>query len=83
MVDEGGEDAPDAECLLYSLGEEVEFLDLSTLPATPSTEVEMWLERAEVREVLRIREGLPLTLTDPCGPSVCRPTLTICGFMWV
>lgn len=30
-----------------------------------------------------MREGLPLTATDPCVPSVCRPTLTICGFMRV
>lgn len=42
MVDEGREDAPDAECLRYSLGEEVEDLGLSTLPGTPSSEVEMW-----------------------------------------
>lgn len=35
------EDAPDAEWRRYSLGEEVEALDLSTLPGTPSREVEM------------------------------------------
>lgn len=42
LVDEGREDAPDVECLRYSLGEEVEALDLSTLPGTLSSEVEMW-----------------------------------------
>lgn len=41
LVDDGGEDAPEAECRLYIFGEEVEALDLSTLPGTASREVEM------------------------------------------
>lgn len=68
LVDEGGEDVPDAECLRYSLGEEVVGLVLSILPGTPSSEAEMWWERAESREELRTLDGLPLTGTDP---SVC------------
>lgn len=81
LAEEGGEDAPEAECRLYSFGEEVEPLDLSTLLGTASSEVDMWWERELTREALRGRDGLPLRVTDPT--SVCRPTLTICGLVRV
>lgn len=41
----------------------------------------MWWEREETREALRGRDGLPLRETEP--PSVCSPTLTICGLVRV
>lgn len=41
----------------------------------------MWCEREGTREALRGRDGLPLRVTDT--PSVCRPTLTICGLVRV
>lgn len=71
------------DCLRYSLGEEVECLDLSPRPVMPSSEAEMWWERAETRGEFRAREGLLLVVLNPWVASVCWPTLTICGFIWV
>ena len=65
LLGDGRDDALDAECLRYSLGEEVVGLGLSIRPVTPSSEEEMWCERAEAKEELRTREGLLLTATSP------------------
>lgn len=81
LEEEGRDDAPEAECRLYSFGEAVDPLDLSTLLGTASSDVEMWWECEETREALRGRDGLPFRENEP--PSVCSPTLTICGLVRV